>query len=668
MTSFSLSQTLWTGETRKDLEGVFHALHGKKESASLLFEVSQQALLTYMKSLVSLLDYLYTDNAHSDAGEILNTVQAVFDLEDPKHPGLHFNDHWTEALALAAIHASLSLVLNARKSDMQRLYKETTGFFRRYFAFPRADYPRTCKQRDMAIRLIKRVIKYVSNDFKKEASNEAKKFVDGYPIAALGQDILSQSKSLKRQMSSMWVRDVYARLQKEKDDSAETSSLYGKQAVAGKRKREQPNLKTPDYFSEDDDDGEVIIIDEERDANRGFANTNTEGDVEPSWNSAMEVVNTDADDNPTPQRKKPRLSLQKTRNINLRQLPSRKSDRNRGTKSTGETAGGADLMAIVNDMDSQQFSESSRPPEEIHVARHAEQKQKRKRGRPRKARPKFVNDSAASDSGDAAEVVVEKLEDDDNSNCEDEIQEIGAGSGADTLKELKYATSKLDANGRDDPIHEVRKEISRAKRRSSVFVDPAYEPGDGRKETTFDSDDDGESEVRGSALRRKRKTNLHLSRSPISASKRVGKGGVLLMFGKICRTGRFEPYEVDKLLSGLQKYGWGAWNEISQSFDDGDFTRAPTALKDRARTMHLNPQNYPLRRRKGRGRPRGSGATRGSAASGDDIDEDEIEDEDEIPLELEGDPIEVTPEENLAGNADTDQAGNAEASENDEGL
>lgn len=58
--------------------------------------------------------------------------------------------------------------------------------------------------------------------------------------------------------------------------------------------------------------------------------------------------------------------------------------------------------------------------------------------------------------------------------------------------------------------------------------------------------------------------------------------------------GKFSQEEDEWLTEGLEKYGWGSWATIAKNFGGGkaSYTRNGVSLKDRARSMGLDPSKY----------------------------------------------------------------------------
>lgn len=56
---------------------------------------------------------------------------------------------------------------------------------------------------------------------------------------------------------------------------------------------------------------------------------------------------------------------------------------------------------------------------------------------------------------------------------------------------------------------------------------------------------------------------------------------------------RFQPFEDEIIKNGLKTHGWGTWTQISEDFEEKGFYRSALSLKDRARTLRLDPRDFP---------------------------------------------------------------------------
>ena len=93
------------------------------------------------------------------------------------------------------------------------------------------------------------------------------------------------------------------------------------------------------------------------------------------------------------------------------------------------------------------------------------------------------------------------------------------------------------------------------------------------------------------------------------------------------RSRRYSTEEDKWLLEGLSLFGWGAWEKIVKKYWTEDYLRTTMSLKDKVRTMHLNPEDFP-KNTSGSGRKRNSVA--GTPNEGDNSLEVTERDEDEV--------------------------------------
>lgn len=140
---------------------------------------------------------------------------------------------------------------------------------------------------------------------------------------------------------------------------------------------------------------------------------------------------------------------------------------------------------------------------------------------------------------------------------------------------------------------------------------------------------------------------------------------------KVAR-GRFTKEEDDWLVEGLQKYGWGSWALIAKNFGDGKarYTRNGVSLKDRARTLQLDPTIYirPSGRLESRGRRSNLTPVRGKkgAGSNNNNDNDDNDGNDESNEEIESDENDKTGEGNGGDTGSKGSGGNEGNEENED--
>lgn len=304
-----------------------------------------------------------------------------------------------------------------------------------------------------------------------------------------------------------------------------------------------------------------------------------------------------------------------------RELRPRKPQRNQYQEESDDTFSDQasqeideDCMRELDNVGSDAFSSDT--PSEDDVARNSNSRALERKKR-RVANPKTVSSrkEILEPNGDELEVESEN----EKIDSDREGEELGEVDGPDgeTLRDLKKAALNLNKSARlSDPLPKAIADARHAqscKRKPHVDMFAVCE--NARAVSPIP-----ESET---PLRRKKRSRATLSSGSDSEfpEKRF-REKEQRYFGKILRSGRFRMFEDELLIEGLEKYGWGAWTDIARDFGKSQYTRGPMSLKDRARTLVLDPAEYPPPRMK-RGRPNQRVLTRNEP--GNDEDGDEIE-------------------------------------------
>lgn len=179
-------------------------------------------------------------------------------------------------------------------------------------------------------------------------------------------------------------------------------------------------------------------------------------------------------------------------------------------------------------------------------------------------------------------------------------------------------------------------------------------------------------ETPSSLTKRRRRTRIDLSEFVNNSDEDDEFEPVLLedepcIGGMKVARGRFTPQEDDWLVEGLQKYGWGSWAVIAKNFGHGKarHTRNGVSLKDRARTLQLDPASYtkvsgrlerrgrksnltPVRGKWGTVSNDGSGIIKGNESGGDEEGKEGNEDnKDNDSSSIEENETEEAPNEDL---------------------
>ncbi|CAN8065391.1 unnamed protein product [Agarophyton chilense] len=174
------------------------------------------------------------------------------------------------------------------------------------------------------------------------------------------------------------------------------------------------------------------------------------------------------------------------------------------------------------------------------------------------------------------------------------------------VEDLHKASLALDALGPDDPLRMADESTRRrAWRKHGIKRSP--------REASPIPDSEGVQ-----IMKRRKPNPRRLQKSPEIRHRDEGKNA----YGQKLKRGRFLPHEDEWILQGIKKYGWGAWKEIvNEYYRDVDYTRNPVSVKDRARTLDIDPDKYPKHGL--RGRPRYFQEGPEEANNEEDIDKDE---------------------------------------------
>lgn len=641
VTRREIAGVLWTRKPRKSLENALRTIYGDRSFAYLERSVSKHLVLSRINLLPDLLERVYDQNNDQRANQILAIVQEIMCATS-----LEFQEEFVHLLLQAAIQACLQVLIQAEQDFLGDAYRTTVDLIRNLFDESKGSSCVAFKK--TGVKLVKDVVTILTQSGKENALRRADKFLVKYSPKNTAHYLQEQANMLAEDLPPLTLKQAY--LQATSDaHRADPSRQRGK-----RRKRRPLPVDKPDFFSDDSDETSNVTPDEESVLPDDSRKTATKA-VRDEFDS--EALSASPQDTPRPPRKRARRSRENDRDVTADGLENgARQGRVLTPVSRSRGRRYPQLEEELDGMESPMFSETRPPPERVdHVVRYAKSKRRKRGVRPdakgrrsgtRQRSPISISreessptyrgksDPQRDDSSDD-EGHPDKGIDTDEENAMDHMGREGT-----VLQDLRATATKLQKAGPKDPLKESVRDAKRARHRKSRS-DPTYSPAPGARGASPlpDSDDD-------SGLPRKKVTRVQLGKSPPGqgskkprkASAVPGTGG--MMFGKTCRTGRFEPFEDDQLHTGLQALGWGAWTEIAREYWDGDYTRAPSSLKDRARTLGLGPHRYP-RRMELRGRPRLAGNLDEHGGSpraenprhtdeDEDRDEDIIEEDDEI--------------------------------------
>lgn len=165
----------------------------------------------------------------------------------------------------------------------------------------------------------------------------------------------------------------------------------------------------------------------------------------------------------------------------------------------------------------------------------------------------------------------------------DQLDHANLEENEQCIQELHEASTSLKRTGPADPLQVSLKDAKTAKRRRSTPKSgPALPP---REATPIPESDEIEMKYKAHHKRPLNTTPIKRRREDIKNE-----------FGQVIKRGRFQRHEDQWLVEGIKKYGWGAWtNIVSEYYAECEYTRMPMSLKDRARTLNLDPEMYPMK-------------------------------------------------------------------------
>ncbi|CDF34745.1 unnamed protein product [Chondrus crispus] len=225
-------------------------------------------------------------------------------------------------------------------------------------------------------------------------------------------------------------------------------------------------------------------------------------------------------------------------------------------------------------------------PLEVPVSRHSRTRRKGKKGdqsgREGSKSPHVVDKEALHGNASGDNGVRGETDSDSDEISRSEV----TGRGGETVRKLREANARSRASGIPDPLRDSVRDAKHARRRVRSSLMLQY---------SGDVNGRAASPIPDSApiIRRKRKMRQDIDMDASSEEELVTNQEPIGN-GRLMRTGRFQIYEDELLVEGLTRYGWGMWRQISDDFGKGKYTRTPMSLKDRARTMNLDPSKYPV--------------------------------------------------------------------------
>lgn len=623
-------------------------MHGRDAEHS--YKVSQHALSTAVSAI---------DDAFADDGDFLDKKVALL-VVDMVELILSFDmsigDKLQRVLLAAGLHAALELLPSVSRADLKHTYRRVLDLIRDN----PWDSPHAAPLKTLGINTIKSIASEIygldeNANYRnrlKVARTEASEVYRRFPVAKVRRILHDHARDLEGAREPLWVHQMH-----EQD-------LRGHRRRSANGARKSRSKHVPDFFSDVEEVGETVgrgtdsqwnhvpikeepnelntspipmQTDESEDGSRGdhaydddteSAALNEEPPKRLSRKRRRSSVEEPAEE-PRARRKSRTAPVDEgegegRRNLRPRNVPQgayEESDDERaeGQGSCNESeiearypGAGEKLEDERSDDESvkggcsspslrQQYILSADRAEVTDgVTRHSRTRRQRREGkRTSQAQPKspqVVDKEADPDYNEASPNGGIQSDPEETNSDKDEIERSNVtGHAGEVFRDLHKAGARLKESGMPDPLQASVRDAQRAKHRVRRSLAMRYSP---------DANARAASPIPGSEtpIQRKRRTRVELEGAESSGEeRRVSREA--LFHGRILRTGRFQIYEDDLLVEGLARYGWGMWTQVAKNFGTGRYTRAPMSLKDRARTMGLDPLKYPI--------PKGSGVKKG---------------------------------------------------------
>lgn len=638
-----LALTLWEQPFRTLLTDSLSSVHGSRSEDAITL-ISKQVLVTSLEAILAKFKGALQDPelTPAEAHYVEQFVRLSASL------GLHsdvFDPPIQLCLLSALLHSAIAALFDPG-SILKEHYRSVIDLIRNLF--PTHD-PAVVALRKSGIARIKEITLLLTKSSgsldvpRRSALAKSIQFYRQSPSNFVHDSIKEQIKRVTDTLPSLWIYETHRNQRKPPSDSRARQSksvLISGDGIATQK------VNVPDFFS--DAEGSQI---READADQADADdSQVQGDAQASQEHPvaekprlrsssrhrhggtperlprfLDTENEDAEPNENDEEDtrvnghpaEPGSPQMRTRSGQRRSLgdkgkPTSQDTRQDSRSSRGlrkrtvllgsyrESSGddGSAEESVLQRMNSQDFAGTEDEGKAYEaVVRHAKRKQPSVKPSQKRASPirydghrtkKFQrvckapsNSVLAGDEGDHG-----SGDDDGNDSKIDEERSKLSGAGGKALRELCELTKSLGRSVQD-PLSGARKDAKQAKRRSrnSMGRSLNYEPGATARAA---------SPIPESDPVMPRKSKNYCALTERSSSSHSGGREKVTYKGRAVHSGRFAAFEDDLLLEGLRKHGYGAWNAIARDFGAENICRTPTSLKDRARTIGVQPSKFPV--------------------------------------------------------------------------
>lgn len=659
-----MARAVWNSSSRRLVVRALSVLHRDDEERHkrAIQLISTQALLTYMKALVSGLTNFHVklrEKGVPHANKILNLIEDLLDCREEDLFSLA--SHLIRDLLLITVHAAIAILKHqAGEAGVRTEYRRLVDYIRARFPESIAVDDEVKAVKDTGITVVKSVSIAMVKSNRNPATKLSTSFVNRHPIENLVTSIATDATRIEDEIGELRLITMLA-------DAGKRKGTEGDGRKSKRLRRSTSVESLPSFFSSSEGPDDIELDDveggpEPEDVSNEVFNVpeQAEGIVDGISRTrtrpqkSKEGTERDSDSesgesfhqhtrSPKRNRRRPARRSSHSEPAPLNSKSNRNADGvlvSEPEDSDFDTGKKAILTTktVIDEISSDDYRSDQEEERVDHVVRHAQARPSRKRvaaiRKPKPARknprPKRLN-AAKKRRGE-----VQQPEDERESN---EIQPNSPG-GEETLKDLQKATSRLEKNGIPDPLDEAlaAARSGGVRRRRGLAA-----LGEGGRDVSPIPDTEDKD-----FMPFKKRSSLMLDKSPATAN--GVQHAVDYWYGKEIRKGRFLRSEDQWLLDGLERFGWGAWIDISQYFWKGTFTRTAGSLKDRARTMKLSEKDFPVQKSRGRrGRRPGARRRKTGEDSQDEIEsdsdenyDDEDRDEDEGEKERKEKQVEQT--------------------------
>lgn len=683
-----LSANIWKPDIRELIRNILKKSCGSSDADHISSLVSMQALLTSLRRLHKIFtDYCEkllrssrkaVVNRHAfifefeSAFRVISFVLSLDDITETDYPDAY------KCLLSASTHASLHTMLSLPKTAISAEYRRHIDFIRSIFTDKN-----TAKRTSAAIETVKRVVTCVVKKDRATALAHMSEYEERNPVENLCTLLSNIIAKLEQKLGPLFLIEAHYHYSTGSWDKANKRKRVPRSSL----KRNAEGETVPNFFS----DAETDDTESDGVAPRATHTTLPAPDtpVTPEahthrasrWSSKRSSRNTNRGSRHRGDTRKSRLSKPPFRQshsthsasgressldgvdsslcfdeslvldacddldsnmfpsslpqgepseVDSRELRQPPAKRRRTVErspciQSEESSSNSDHQKVeatsaIQDVRNSPTHSESKDSHDGNIVDDAEDRKKSQEKQNSSEEPSLVRNEAEGESGGENEDVDED---------EDQIQKEHRGqdfkNGKTSLRQLRTAAKSLDRARKSDPLIPALQDASNAihhRLRSGRYLD-------GPGENARDASPIPESpEATNDNLTRKRRSN----RRSLQKSDNDVDEQVRLALARETRSksrGRFQKFEDAWLLDGLRKYGWGSWTIISKNFGEGEAPNSRTgmSLKDRARTLDLDPQKYVKAggrlERRGRGRGQITPTKEGLKDGETDDDKDE---------------------------------------------